>query len=105
MSLLSKSDRDKIVSEALDPDKVVLECGIHHWVYGSKRQPTPGCKQCWMASFLGLIANTPPNKRQEVMDMLEYSVHQLVQADKEGRIDRIKLFKRPEVTIEKDASS
>jgi hypothetical protein len=100
-TFLTDSDKQKILSECLDPEKVVLTCPTHMWSYGTKRQPTPGCKQCWLASFTGLLANTPPNRRLEVLEMLEYSVHKLVEADKKGEIDRIKLFKRPEVTIEK----
>lgn len=98
---VSDHEKRKLLDEALDPNKVVLQCGIHHWTYGTKRPPTPGCKQCWFASFMGLLANTPPNRRLEVLDMLEYSIHHLIEADEEGRIDRIKLFNRPEVKIEK----
>jgi hypothetical protein len=102
MAFLTKEDREKLIAEVMDPSKVVLTCGIHNWSYGSKRPPMFKCPRCNMVSFLGLLANTPPNRRDEVLEMLEYSVHQLVQADKEGRIDRIKLMGKPEVTIQKD---
>jgi hypothetical protein len=51
---------------------------------------------------MGLLSNTPPNRRLEVLEMLEYSVHKLVEADKKGQIDRIALFKHPEVSINKE---
>jgi len=102
MSLITQQDKEKLLNEVFDKDKVFLTCGIHKWAYGSKRQPTPGCKQCWMASFVGLLANTPPNKRLEVLEMLEYSINKLVEADRRGEIDRIKLFKHPQVTVSKE---
>ena len=101
-TFLTDSDKAKLLSEVMDPSKVVLTCPIHNWVYGTKRPPNYKCKQCWMASFMGLLANTPPNRRLEVLEMLEYRVHKLVEADKKGEIDRIKLFARPEVTISKE---
>lgn len=101
MSLLNARDKERLLSEVTDKEKVVLVCGEHQYTYGQKRMPTLGCKMCWMVSFLGLLANTPPNKRDEVLEMLEYSVHKLVEADERGEIDRIKLFARPQVTIEK----
>jgi hypothetical protein len=106
MSLFSKRDIDKMISEALDPNKVLLQCGIHKWVYGMKDKigrsvpPNFKCKQCTMVSFMGLLANTPPDRRQETVEMLEYSIHKLIEAEKRGEIDKMTLFKRPEVSIE-----
>ena len=102
-TFLTETDKQKMLDEMLDPQKVVLTCGIHNWSYGSKKPPVFKCPECWKASFIGLIANTPPNRRLEVMEMLEYSIHKLVEADKNGTIDRIKLFNHPKVSIEKDA--
>ena len=110
MSLYSKRDAEKLASEALDPQKVHLTCGIHQWSYGSKNKhgqtipPVFKCKQCMMVSFMGLIANTPPDKRQETVEMLEYSVHKLIEAEKRGEIDKMTLFKRPEVSIQRDVN-
>jgi len=53
---------------------------------------------------MGLLANTPPEKRQETVEMLEYSVHKLIEAEKRGEIDRKTLFERPEVSIERDVN-
>lgn len=99
--LITAKDRDAIISEAMDPKKVVLYCADHNWSYGSKRPPAFNCYKCTIASFIGLLANTPPARRDEVFEMLEYSVRKLIEADKRGEIDRIKLFKHPEVTFEK----
>ncbi len=108
MSLYSKRDAEKLAAEALDPQKVHLTCGIHQWSYGQKNKqgaPVPPnfkCKQCQMVSFMGLLANTPPDRRQETVEMLEYTVHKLIEAEKRGEIDKMTLFKRPEVNIERD---
>lgn len=106
MSLFSRRDAEKLAAEALDPNKVLLTCGIHQWSYGQKRNgrpvpPTFKCKQCMMVTFMGLIANTPADKRAETMEMLEYSVNHLIEAEKRGEIDKMTLFQRPEVSIER----
>lgn len=97
MALLSQKDRDQLVSEALDPKKVTLTCGIHHYAYGGRLKPNFKCKQCMMVCFMGLIANTPPEKRKEQMEMLEYSVHELIDLEKKGQLPE--LLKHPEVYI------
>jgi len=110
MSLFKQEYVKKLLDEALDPQKVILTCGIHNWSYGLKNKfgkPVPPnfkCKQCTMVSFMGLLANTPPEKRQETVEMLEYSVHKLIEAEKRGEIDRKTLFERPEVSIERDVN-
>ncbi len=57
-----------------------------------------------MVSFMGLIANTPPDRRQDTAEMLEYTIHKLIEAEKRGEIDKMTLFKRPEVNIERDVN-
>jgi hypothetical protein len=109
MSLFSRKDAEKLASEALDPEKVVLTCGIHNWSYGLKLngQPVPPvfkCKQCQMVSFMGLLANTPADKRQETVEMLEYTVNKLIEAERRGEIDKTTLFKRPEVSVQRDVN-
>ena len=103
--MLSKKEQAEVIAECFDKDKVVLTCGIHKWSYGSKRPPTFNCPQCQMASFLGLMANTPPEKRMETMEMLEETVRHLVEADNRGEIDRIKLYKHPLITITREDGS
>jgi hypothetical protein len=94
-----KAGFQKLIDEALDPEKVTLSCGIHNYFYSRTAKPNFKCKQCMMVSFMGLIANTPPEKREETVEMLEYTIHQLIEADKRGEIDRVKLNQRPEVYI------
>lgn len=102
-AFLTAEDKQKMLAEVFNKDKFVLVCPQHKWAYGSKRPPNFKCKQCQMISFVGLMCNTPPNRREEVLEMLEYSVNHLVEADKKGLIDHRRLLKRPEVTVEKDA--
>jgi hypothetical protein len=89
----------KLIEEALDPNKVTLSCGIHNYFYSRTSKPNFKCKQCMMVSFMGLLANTPPEKREETVEMLEYTIHHLIEADKRGEIDHKKLLERPEVYI------
>lgn len=97
MSIISERDKAALISEALDPQKVTLTCGVHHFAYGSKTKPNFKCKRCLFTLFMGLIANTPPDKRKEQMDMLEYSVHELIEAHKSGKMQDF--FKHPEVYV------
>jgi hypothetical protein len=99
--IYSAEDRAKLVAEVFDKDKVVLICSKHKWAYGTKRPPVFGCKKCQMASFMGLMCNIPPARRLEVLEMLEYSVHHLVEAEENGTINDIILNKHPKVTVEK----
>lgn len=101
MSLITQQEKEKYLSTLFDKDKVILHCPEHKYSYGDKRQPTPGCKGCWMVSFVGLMCNVPPERRLEVLEMLEYSVNHLCEADTKGLIDRVKLFAHPQVKIEK----
>jgi hypothetical protein len=94
---------EKILGGVLDKDKFALVCDTHHWAYGSKRPPNFKCKKCMMVSYVGLLCNTPPEKREETLEMLEYSTRRLVEADKKGELDLNELMKHPKVTIEKDA--
>ena|SRR6266705_340196 len=97
MSILSKKDQEQLISEALDPKKVTLTCGKHTYAYGGKTKPNFRCKRCMFTMFMGLIANTPPDKRQEQMEMLEFSVHELIEAKKSGKLQDF--FKHPEVYV------
>jgi hypothetical protein len=110
MSLFTRRDAEKLAQEALDPEKVILTCGIHQWSYGQRNklgEPVPphfNCRQCEMVSFMGLLSNTPPDRRQETVEMLEYSIHKLIEAEKRGEINKETLFKRPEVSIERNVN-
>lgn len=105
--MLDKSQAQKVMDEVLagDGERVHLVCGIHKHVYGSKKPdgtpkaPHFGCKQCMFVEYMGLLVNTPADKRQETVEMLEYSAHKMIEAAKDGRIDKLKLFKHPKVYV------
>lgn len=97
MAILSKKDADALIAEAMDPKKVTLTCGVHHFAYGGKLKPNFKCKKCMFTLFMGLIANTPPDKRKEQMEMLEFSVHELIDLEKKGQLPQ--LLRHPEVYI------
>jgi hypothetical protein len=97
MAILSEKDKAQLISEVMDPNKITLTCGVHHWAYGSKTKPNFKCKRCMFTLFMGLIANTPPEKRKEQMEMLEFSVHELIDAYKSGKMQDF--FKHPEVYV------
>lgn len=97
MSLISKKDQEQLIAEAMDPKKVTLTCGVHHYVYGGKLKPNFTCKRCIFTMFLGLIANTPPDKRQDQVEMLEEVIHKMIEAKDEAMYQDF--FRRPEVYV------
>ncbi len=96
-ALMSKKDQEQLLSEALDPTKVTLTCGEHFYDYGGKTPPNFKCKRCLFTMFMGLIANTPPDKRKEQMEMLEFTINELIEAKKSGKMQDF--FKHPEVYV------
>jgi len=100
MNILSAKDKEEILKTFVDKDQVMFHCPKHNFFYGEKRQPTPGCKDCIMVSFVGLLANTPPSRHKEVVEMLEYSVHHLLEASQRGELTFDTMFDHPHVTIE-----
>lgn len=100
MSLLS----EKMLQELTDPNKVTLHCGTHRYFYSKTGQPNYKCNKCMMVQFIGLIANTAPEKRQETVEMLEESIHHLIEAAKQGRINPNLLRKHPKVSFERDVN-
>lgn len=98
MGILSEKDKQALISEAMDPSKITLTCGTHHYAYSGKLKPNFKCKKCMFTMFMGLIANTPPDKRKEQMEMLEFSVHELIELYKSGK--QQDFFKHPEVYVD-----
>jgi hypothetical protein len=99
MSFISEKDKAALLAEVLDPNKVTLTCGTHHYAYstGGKLKPNFKCKKCLFVMYMGLLANTPPDKRQDQMEMLEETVHGLVEAKQSGKL--AEFFKHPEVYV------
>lgn len=97
MSFITDKDKAALIAEALDPKKVTLTCGVHHYAYGGKLPPNFKCKKCMFTMFLGLIANTPPDKRQDQVEMLEEVIHKMIEA--KGQDQYKDFFKHPEVYV------
>src|SRR5271170_2517997 len=101
--MLTNAQREAVIGEITKKDgKFVLACSIHKRGYGSKLPPIFNCKECQMVQLVGLICNTPPAKRLETLEMLEYSTHKLIEAERDGRIDRQSLKKHVQVRIEQE---
>jgi hypothetical protein len=94
---------EKILGGVLDKDKFMLVCDRHKRAYGSKKPPNFKCKMCAMVEFVGLICNTPPEKREETVAALEHFTQELLRSEAKGEIDLRELLKHPKVSIEKDA--
>ena len=90
------------LAEVLDPKKVIITCEIHHYVPGRDVRRHLGCKQCIMADYVKMFAETPPELREERLDQFEGLIHTLCELDDEGKFD-LKLDRHPQLVIEKDA--
>jgi hypothetical protein len=99
MAILSKKDQADIISLAMDPQKVTLTCGIHHFAYGGKTKPNFKCKRCMFTLFMGLVANTPPDSQKDVVEMLEAEVHSMIEMSKSNDGKLQDFFKHPEVYV------
>jgi len=96
--LLSKESIEKMAADVLDPSqKVVLVCGKHKHAYRDGKPPVFKCKDCWMVEFVGLFCNTPRERWDETLEMLEYSINHMVEAEKNGTLQQQKFLRHPEV--------
>lgn len=80
----------------------MLECEIHHYVPGRDVRRHTGCKQCIMADYVKMFAETPPELRAERLDQFEALIHTMCELEDEGKLD-ITLQRHPTIQIEKDA--
>lgn len=101
-SFENKEALQEFAASMLNQEKFVLVCSKHRYTYGKTSKPNFKCKECMMVSFVGLLCNTPPEKMRETVEMLEYSVHKLIEADEKGLIDHKTLYKHPKITIEQE---
>lgn len=99
MAFISDKAKAELISLAMDPKKVTLTCGTHHYAYGGKLKPNFKCKKCIFTMFMGLMANTPPENQQEVMDMLEAEIHSMIEMTKSSDPKLQDFFKHPEVYV------
>jgi hypothetical protein len=73
--------------------KVFLTCKKHVFSYKPNQLATPGCHGCHLVQHLGLIMAVPEERREEILENLEYSIHHLVEADRAGTLDIANLEK------------
>lgn len=99
MALVSAKDKAALIAEAMDPRKVTLTCGQHSYAYGGKIKPNFKCKRCLFTMFMGLVVNTPPDQRKDVIDMLEAEVHSMIEMSKSSDKKLQDFFKHPEVYV------
>jgi|ERR1035437_352427 hypothetical protein len=99
MAIISEKDRAALLAEVMDPHKVTLTCGLHHYAYGGTAKPNFKCKRCMFTMFMGLVANTPPDSRKDVMDMLEAEVHSMIEMSNSSDLKLQDFFKHPEVYV------
>lgn len=103
MNLFGNGELEKFAASVLDPkEKVTLVCGEHHHAYMDGKPPVFKCKQCWMVEFVGLLCNTPRDRWDETVEMLEYSVNHLIESANRGELQQMEFMKRPIVTVEKN---
>jgi len=96
-------EMEKFAASFLDKDnKVILTCGKHFHAYGDGKPPVFSCYDCQMVEFVGLLCNLPRERWDEVIEMLEYSVHHMIEAEKRGELQQMEFLHRPEVTVEKN---
>ena len=50
-----------------------------------------------MTMFMGLVANTPPDQRQDRVEMLEELVHKMIESKDQAQYQDF--FRRPEVYV------
>jgi len=103
MSQLYKTQLEKevLLDEVTDRNKVLLICETHQYIADGP-PVVADCKDCWMAYYTKLYAQTPPNKREESLDLWEEALRNACQLEDEGKFD-FKPLDRPIIKIEKDA--
>lgn len=99
MGILTEKQKAELIELAMDPKKVTLTCGIHHYAYGGKLKPNFKCKRCIFTMFMGLVANTPLDSQKDVVEMLEAEVHSMIEMSKSSDSKLQDFFKHPEVYV------
>lgn len=86
-NILQASDREKLLSELLDPNRTVLYCGKHFYSAGPNDQPAFGCVDCQKVYWISEVAKYPPHERRERLERLQETVHHFVEAVQRGEWD------------------
>lgn len=64
----SQREMEQLFTDVMDPNKVQVVCKPHMYI-GKEAPPTVrGCKNCWQAWWMYLIATTPAHLRQERLE-------------------------------------
>lgn len=83
----SDQEMKDILRDVLDPNKVILHCGIHSYV-GSETPPPPiGCNNCWEAYWWHKICSTPPHLRKQRLEEAYRATYDAVKMYERGEFD------------------
>jgi hypothetical protein len=95
----SEADKQRIIAEAFDPNKIILVCKKHMYT-GEKGIPTDGCVDCHTCYWTVWAAKLDPNKRTEIIEHMQELAHMAVELAEKGQWD-VKLDEHPTIKIEK----
>jgi hypothetical protein len=93
----SEQERENMIAEAFDPNKVTLICKKH--MYAGQGLPTHECKNCSQVWWMNWAAKLPAHKRTEIIEEVHRLVKMAIELEEKGQFD-VKLNKHPEITIE-----
>jgi len=87
----SEKEKQDILAQALDPNKVYLYCAGHSYFGPSKSgkpiRPTNGCAKCWEVYYWHDLASAPPHMREQRLSELEEVLSNMVQMINAGTWD------------------
>lgn len=105
MSVLTESDKGRMLREVFDSTKITLYCGLHNYFGPSKENaeivPAMGCANCWKIYLIHNLAETPPSKRDEVLTQLEETLRKCMELEDKSMFD-FEPYLHPEISIEKE---
>jgi hypothetical protein len=94
---LSEREREELLRNALDPNKVLLVCGRHNYtITYIRRPPVDGCPDCWFVYLAHIVAQFPPSQQKEVIERLDELIHRLIENP-----HAVQLYRRPKIEIGK----
>jgi hypothetical protein len=96
-------EKQKFIDEVVGSEgkKVILVCEEHLWAAGGQTPPTSGCRECWMAFYLSILAKCPPHLRDQRLSELETGIRHATEEVERGKFDFVP-FRHPQMKIEKN---